>query len=122
MFKTSAISELAAPAAVLALGLASAGLAHAGGTVNWNFSTIGPNGNSVCNQIPGAQSGGWSVAADWHQFAVVPDSYICTRVEPYGLLNSTLHVWTNGGAWPAAAMGNGFAQSFAPLSCAGKKS
>ena len=118
MFVKFAISKLAATAAVLALGLASAGTAKASATLNWNFFLIGPNGNPVCSSIPGAPSGGPSAAADWSQFAVVPGSYICTHVEPFGFLNFALRVRTNGGAWPAAAMGNGFAQSFSPLSCA----
>src|SRR2546425_747543 len=115
MFKVFATSQLAA--AVVLLGLTPTGTAHANVLVNGNFLLTGPNGNPVCSNMPGPKPG-WSAASDWYQFAVVPNSVICTDLEWVAIFTRAIRVRTNGGDWPGAAMGNGFGQSFRPMACA----
>jgi hypothetical protein len=114
MFKTFAIYNLAATAAIISLGLASGGKANANVLVNGWLNQPGPNGSQVCMTGPAS---GWSAAADWYQFAVVPGSYLCTDLETTGWF-PVMRVRTNGGDWPHASQGNGIGQSFRPLACA----
>ncbi len=113
MLKQYAVSKAAVLAAAFVFCLASPGPANANVLVNGWFTAPGPNGPHIC--ITGSASG-WSAAANWAQWAVVPGSYICTDLETTFL--PRIRVRTNGGAWPAASSGNGIGQSFAPIKCA----
>ena len=113
MFKSLTISKASAAAAAFIFSVAFADVAQANVLVNGDFTKVGPNGSLVCMTGSGAA---WSAGANWAQWAVVPGSYICTEMEP-GFI-PRLHVWTNGGDWPPTHMGNGFGQSFSPLTCA----
>src|SRR5438552_16259689 len=113
MFKKFAVSKLAATAAVFVFILGLAGTANANVLINGNFTQLGPNGSPTCLRGPAS---GWSAAAAWSQWAVVPHSYICTDLEKWAGFLPNIRVRTNGGDW--ASLGNGFGQSFQPLPCA----
>ena len=115
MFETSKRSKLAAAAAVFALGVASTGIAGANTDVLVNgwFTQPGPNGSPVCMRGPAS---GWSAAAGWSQWAVVPNSSMCTYLESTFL--PRIRVRTNVGDYPNASMGNGIGQNFKQMSFA----
>lgn len=113
MFKPYAISKGVVLAAAFAFCLASAGPADANVLVDGWFTQPGPNGSQVCMRGP---TSGWSAAANWYQWAVVPYSYICTYLETTFL--PRIRVRTNGGKWLSAFSGNGIGQNFAPIKCA----
>lgn len=115
MFRTSNYAAIA----TFTLGLASNGLANTNVLLNPSYNQIGPNGNPVNMNILGQQQSGPSAAADWFQFKVDPNSTLFTEVRPIGIgLIHKLYVYTTGGPYAPASMGNGMGQSFPTMGCA----
>jgi hypothetical protein len=92
--------------------------ARANLVANGGFDTVGPIGSPV--MTPG-QGSNLSAAANWTQFAIVPESYIRTDLlpttDPTGS-GSMIHVVTDNGDWPPAHFGNGFDQNFSTAGAA----
>jgi PEP-CTERM motif len=95
-------------------------IARAGSLQNGGFDTVGPDGSPVTS-IGQPYNPVASAAADWMQYAVVPESYIKTELlpttDPWGSDNM-IHVVTDNGYSTTDHFGNGFEQYFTTLQSA----